>query len=152
MDVNLVLFKKDGSQKSFSLPSNVTVIGRRHDCDLHIPLMRVSRRHCQLNLNGETVKIRDLGSHNGTYLNGERIDGETPIKAGDYLQVGPLVFQLQIDGKPQKTAPPKEERTKAATQEPVLLAEDDDEMPELEDIDLDEKPGDDDFLAELEKL
>jgi len=152
MDVNLVLFKKDGSQKSFSLPSNVTVIGRRNDCDLHIPLMRVSRRHCQLNLNGETAKIRDLGSHNGTYLNGERIDGETPIKAGDYLQVGPLVFQLQIDGKPAKTVPPKEEQPKAATEEPVLLAEDDDELPELEDIDLDEKSGDDDFLAELEKL
>jgi len=152
MDVNLVLFKKDGSQESFSLPSNVTVIGRRNDCDLHIPLMRVSRRHCQLNLNGETAKIRDLGSHNGTYLNGERIDGETPIKAGDYLQVGPLVFQLQIDGKPAKTVPPKEEQPKAATEEPVLLAEDDDELPELEDIDLDEKSGDDDFLAELEKL
>jgi len=152
MDVNLVLFKKDGSQESFSLPSNVTVIGRRHDCDLQIPLLRVSRRHCQLNLNGETAKIRDLGSHNGTYLNGERIDGETPIKAGDYLQVGPLVFQLQIDGKPAKTVPPKEEQPKAATEEPVLLAEDDDELPELEDIDLDEKSGDDDFLAELEKL
>src|SRR4030042_436635 len=152
MDVNLVLFKKDGSQKSFSLPSNVTVIGRRHDCDLHIPLMRVSRRHCQLNLNGETAKIRDPGSHNGTYLNGERIDGETPIKAGDYLQVGPLVFQLQIDGKPEKTVPPKKEQPQPAPEEPVLLAEDDNALPELEDIDLDEKPGDDDFLAELENI
>ena len=54
--------------------------------------------------------------------------------------------------KPAKTVPPKEEQPKAATEEPVLLAEDDDELPELEDIDLDEKSGDDDFLAELEKL
>ena len=34
MDVNLVLFKKNGSQKSFALPSSITTIGRRHDCDL----------------------------------------------------------------------------------------------------------------------
>ena len=96
MDVNLVLFKKDGSQKSFSLPSNVTVIGRRHDCDLHIPLMRVSRRHCQLNLNGETAKIRDLGSHNGTYLNGEKIkpDHRHQLRDGDSLRLGRVSLTL----------------------------------------------------------
>ena len=37
MDVNLVLFKKDGSQKAFSVASDTTIIGRRHDCDLCIP-------------------------------------------------------------------------------------------------------------------
>ena len=149
MDVNLVLFKKDGSQKSLSLPSNVTIVGRRHDCDLYIPLMRVSRRHCELNLNSDTVKVRDLGSRNGTFVNGEKINGETPIRAGDYLQVGPLVFQLQIDGTPEKPAPPKKSERKAAPEEPLLAAEDDDE--DLPDLQVDDSDSDD-FLAELEKL
>ena len=61
MDVSLVLFKKDGSRKAFSLPSSVTVIGRRSDCDLYIPLMPISRRHCQLNHDEGVLKIRDLG-------------------------------------------------------------------------------------------
>jgi len=45
MVVNLVLVSKNGDQKTFPLPSNVTVIGRRRNCDLWIPLDSVSRRH-----------------------------------------------------------------------------------------------------------
>ena len=100
MDVNLVLFKKSGSQKIFPLPSSVTVIGRRRDCDLHIPVMSVSRRHCQLSYNEGVLKIRDLGSRNGTYLNSKLID-EAAVQAGDSIGIGPLTFVFQIDGRPQ---------------------------------------------------
>ncbi len=106
MDINLVLFKKDGSRKIFPLPSSVTVIGRRNDCDLCIPLMSVSKRHCQLNCDQGVLKIRDLGSRNGTYLNGKRIDGAT-IKAGDYIEVGHLTFLFEIDGQPETITNPK---------------------------------------------
>jgi pSer/pThr/pTyr-binding forkhead associated (FHA) protein len=105
MNVNLVLLKKNGSHKFFSLPSSVTVIGRRHSCDLCIPLMSVSRRHCQLNYDDGVLKIRDLGSRNGTYLNGKRID-EAMIQVGDSIKIGPLTFVLQIDGQPQTIAEP----------------------------------------------
>ena len=148
MDVNLVLFKKDGSQKSFALPSNITVIGRRHDCDLCIPLDEVSRRHCQLDRNNEILEVRDIDSRNGTYLNGRQVNGETPVKAGDYLQVGPLVFQLQIDGEPEKTTPPKDDGPKATPDEPELMVADDEEE-DLLDMDLDDSGA---FLDELEKL
>jgi pSer/pThr/pTyr-binding forkhead associated (FHA) protein len=103
MDVNLVLLKKDGSHKVFPLPSSVTVIGRRHSCDLCIPLVSVSKKHCQLNLDDGVLKIRDLGSRNGTYLNSKRIDNAT-IKAGDSIKIGPLTFVLQIDGQPENFA------------------------------------------------
>ena len=105
MDVSLVLFKKDGSRKAFLLPSSVTVIGRRSDCDLYIPLMPISRRHCQLSHNEGVLKIRDLGSRNGTYLNGKRIS-EAVIQAGDYIKVGPLMFVFQIDGQPENIIMP----------------------------------------------
>jgi len=106
MDVNLILFKKDGSQKTFPMPSDLTVIGRRQDCDLCIPLMSVSRKHCQIIVNNDTLKIRDLKSRNGTYLNGKRID-EATAKSGDYLKIGSLTFLLQIDGQPKKIVPPE---------------------------------------------
>ena len=103
MDVNLVLLKKKGLHKFFPLPSSVTVIGRRHSCDLCIPLMSVSKRHCQLNYDEGVLKIRDLGSRNGIHLNGKRID-EAVIQAGDSIQIGPLTFVLQIDGQPETIA------------------------------------------------
>jgi pSer/pThr/pTyr-binding forkhead associated (FHA) protein len=150
MDVKLVLFKKDGSQKAFSVASDNTIIGRRHDCDLCIPLTIVSKRHCQLNLNKEAVKIRDLDSRNGTFLNGKRIN-ETTVKAGDYIRIGPLMFLLQIDGKPEKIVPPKPKQAKpkpeAKVPPPKVLAEElSGSFPELE------PDKSDSFLAELEDL
>lgn len=153
MDVNLVLFKKGGSQKSFSLPDSTTVIGRRGDCDLCIPLKTVSRRHCQLNQNKETINIRDLGSRSGTFLNGKRID-ESVVKAGDYIRIGPLIFGLQINGQPEKIVPPKPAKPKQAKPKPApkapkgkALAEElSGSFPELEIDDSDS------FLDELEDL
>ena len=149
MDANLVLFKKDGSRKSFPLPSNVTVVGRRHDCDLCIPLMVVSRRHCQLSQNNEAVKIRDLDSKSGTFLNGNRIS-DAIVKAGDYITIGPLTFLLQIDGEPAKIAPPQQAKTppapKKAPEKKAALDDLSGSFPELEIDDSDS------FLAELEDI
>ena len=108
MKVNLVRFKKDGTQKSIPLPSSVTVIGRRHDCDLRIPIISVSRRHCQFSMNEGVLKIRDLGSQNGTFVNGNRVDA-AEIQAGDALKIGPLTFVVQIDGEPENVSLPMTE-------------------------------------------
>lgn len=106
MDANLVLLGKDGENKVFPLPSRVTVIGRRKNCDLRIPLESVSRRHCQFNIENQTLKLRDLGSRNGTFLNGKRIE-EQVLKPGDSIKIGPVEFAMQIDGQPEKvTAAP----------------------------------------------
>jgi pSer/pThr/pTyr-binding forkhead associated (FHA) protein len=162
MDVNLILFKKNGSQKVIPLPSNVTVIGRRQDCDLRIPITTVSRRHCQLCVNNQSLKIRDLGSRNGTFVNGKRIE-EATIKPGDNITIGPLIFALQIDGQPKEFVPPTpaaqkpplQEKAAATTPEEkesgsfltVAADEQSDDLPEL---DLNE--DDDSFLAELEDI
>ena len=137
MEANLVLLKKDGSHKAFPMPSTVTVIGRRHDCDLRIPLPTVSRRHCQFSLNNGALKLRDLGSRWGTYLNGKRIENETPVKPGDYVKIGPLVFVMQIDGKPEKIAPPAPTKKPAKPQkaEPKSEAPPDEAADSFADID-----------------
>ena len=143
MDVNLILFKKNGSQKVFPLPKDTTIIGRRHDCDLCIPLESVSKRHCQLNYNKKELKILDLGSRNGTKLNGKRID-ETVIQAGDSIKTGPLTFVLQIDGQPQTIAEPDLATRNSSNQDAAtkdIIDEQLDDFAELDDLDSLEKTG-----------
>jgi len=99
MQAVLVMFRSDGERRSFSMARDMTVIGRREDCDLRIPLGEVSRKHCRIVRDGDTLKLEDLGSSNGTFLNGQRVQ-EAILSPGDTLQVGPVVFVLQIDGQP----------------------------------------------------
>jgi len=99
MQVVLVMFRQDGERRSFSITRDVTVIGRREDCDFRIPLGEVSRKHCRLIKDGTSLRLEDLGSSNGTYRNGERVQ-EAELSPGDTLQVGPVIFVLQIDGVP----------------------------------------------------
>jgi len=124
MEANLVLLKKDGSQKTVPLPSSVTVIGRRHGCDLLIQLPTISRRHCEISQNGEFLKVRDLDSTWGTFVNGQRVKGEKAIKAGDSVRIGPLTFVCQIGGKPEKITPPRPAKP-AAKAKPAKAAVDD---------------------------
>lgn len=134
MEVKLVFMKKDGTTQPFPLPSDVTFIGRRQDCDLCIPLSVVSRRHCQLYTEFDKLIIRDLKSRNGTHVNGESIE-EVQLKAGDLLEVGPVKFVIQIDGVPEtfdeflskpteeairKTPAPPEAETQEADLEQIL--------------------------------
>lgn len=99
MQAVLVMFRSDGERRSFSIARDMTVIGRREDCDLRIPLGEVSRKHCRLIRDGDVMKIEDLGSSNGTFLNAHRVQ-EALLSPGDSIQVGPVVFVLQVDGTP----------------------------------------------------
>lgn len=99
MQAVLVMFRQDGERRSFSVARDITVIGRREDCDLRIPLGDISRKHCRLIRDGETLRVEDLGSSNGTFHNGLRVQ-EATLTAGDSVQVGPVVFVLQVDGVP----------------------------------------------------
>ncbi|MCU0918100.1 MAG: FHA domain-containing protein [Planctomycetes bacterium] len=107
MNANLVLLRKNGSHKTFALPRALTVIGRREDCDLRIPLPMVSRRHCVLRLNKDSLELRDLDSRGGTFVNDQRVESEVTVRPGDYIRVGPLIFVCQIDGVPKQIVPPK---------------------------------------------
>lgn len=104
MDANLVMFTPKGKRKDFPLTKSTIIVGRGEKCDLRVPVLAVSRRHCELTLADDVLNIRDLGSSNGTYVNNERIS-EAELDAGDRLVVGPVVFTVQIDGKPEEIEP-----------------------------------------------
>jgi pSer/pThr/pTyr-binding forkhead associated (FHA) protein len=128
MNANLVLLAKSGKQRVIELPGKVTVIGRRHNCDLRIPLESVSRRHCQLTCGDDGIVIRDLGSRNGILINGHKVKEEQTVNAGDYIQIGDVIFALQVDGQPASIKPP--------APAPVSLEADDTAVTDEDDLDM----------------
>lgn len=104
MEAALVMFKADGSRRDFPLERQRVIVGRKNTCDLRIPLTSVSRQHCELTLSDDRLVVRDLGSSNGTYHNSKRVQ-EATLEPGDELVIGPVVFTVVIDGKPQNIKP-----------------------------------------------
>ena len=157
MQAVLVMFRSDGERRSFSITRDMTVIGRREDCDLRIPVGDVSRKHCRLVRDGDRLRLEDLGSSNGTFHNGRRVEKDVQLSPGDSIQVGPVVFVLQIDGVPADeelqpvtmegaatTAAPTDEIAEEAPQELEAVAEENvEDLPSesleaLEGMELDE--------------
>lgn len=100
MDAKLVMFRNNGQRKEFPLAAeSSTSIGRGEECNLQIPLASVSRKHCELTVSPTELKVKDLASSNGTYVNNRRVN-EVVLKPGDRLVVGPIVFTVQINGEP----------------------------------------------------
>jgi pSer/pThr/pTyr-binding forkhead associated (FHA) protein len=78
----------------FSLDRVVVVVGRHRWCDVRIASPRVSRRHCCLALGRDGVLVRDLGSTNGTWINGQRVE-EGVLRPGDELSIAHCRYQLE---------------------------------------------------------
>jgi predicted component of type VI protein secretion system len=76
--------------------------GRGSECQVRPNSDWVSRQHCLLRVRPDAVSIRDLGSTNGTLVNGELIHEERRLRHGDQIEIGPLVFEVLFEG----AAPP----------------------------------------------
>jgi len=85
--------------KRLVLPQPEVIIGREPECQIRIGSSDVSRRHCQLFITDEGIKIRDLGSQNGTIVNDLAIEGEVLLNPGDEIRVGPMIFQIPAKKK-----------------------------------------------------
>jgi Domain of unknown function (DUF1707)/Inner membrane component of T3SS, cytoplasmic domain len=72
-------------------------IGRTRDCDLCLSDLSVSRLHAELVRNDEGWLLNDLGSHNGTRLNGWLVRETVPVRGGDRVQFGSVTFILRDD-------------------------------------------------------
>jgi pSer/pThr/pTyr-binding forkhead associated (FHA) protein len=96
MDVRLVIANPNSKTRQIRLRSQ-TLVGRSSECQLRIASGQVSRRHCLLMVTESEVKVRDLGSVNGTQLNGKAIPAETDVRIepGTTLTIGPMQFIVQ---------------------------------------------------------
>ncbi|MBI3864061.1 MAG: FHA domain-containing protein, partial [Planctomycetia bacterium] len=88
----------EGRQQGKTIPLNVRqfLIGREQDCHLRPNSDLVSRHHCVFTVDDFTIRLRDLGSTNGTYVNGERLQGQKVLNAGDHVAVGKLKFEIVV--------------------------------------------------------
>ena len=118
MQVVLIMFRNGGERRSFSVARNLTTIGRREDCDLRIPVGDVSRKHCRLVLSADNIRVQDLGSSNGTYVNGSKVQ-DAFLNPGDTVSVGPVNFVVQIDGVPDEPSWPRRRPWPPATPGPA---------------------------------
>jgi adenylate cyclase len=102
------LLSTTGSQ-SFELAEGAPlVVGRARACDLPIIHPAVSRRHAELWCEGDAVRVRDLGSSNGTLVNGLRVD-EARLTSGDVVTFGSVPFRLvAVEGDDVAHAPGRE--------------------------------------------
>jgi transcriptional regulator with AAA-type ATPase domain len=72
-------------------------IGRSAACEIALDDDKVSRQHARIELDGGQLKIRDLGSRNGTRVNGKRIGSEVRLVDGDQIQFGHSTARLELD-------------------------------------------------------
>lgn len=106
MTVNLVVFTEDGSRRDVPLKPGSHIVGRTEDAGVRIPLPSVSRRHCELTVDGSNLTVKDLGSSNGTFQNYEQIT-EATLAPGDVLGIGGCLLTVQIDGMPSEVEKPE---------------------------------------------
>ena len=81
------------------LQSKRFLIGREEDCHLRPNSDSVSRHHCAFIVDEFSVRVRDLGSTNGTYVNGQRVQGSVGLQSGDHVEIGNLEFEVVISSE-----------------------------------------------------
>lgn len=98
MKVRLSVQHRKANVKTVVLHSDA-VIGRSTECNLRLASGQVSRKHCQLFIDEFRVAVMDLGSSNGTFLNGDPLEAnvEVPLPPGAELEIGPVRFTVEYD-------------------------------------------------------
>ena len=83
-------------RREISVHQRDFLIGRGPDCDLRLTEGTVSRHHCIIHVGDDEATLVDLGSSNGTFLNGQRVRSRAPLHSGDELVVGAARFIVSL--------------------------------------------------------
>ncbi len=105
VDLKVVGGSRSGQLIPIAIPS--FMIGRAEDCHLKPRSELISRYHCVILSEEAYVAVRDLGSKNGVYVNGRRVDVEQELKNGDRLAIGPLEFEVVLTVELKSAPKPK---------------------------------------------
>jgi hypothetical protein len=92
---NVRLVSGDG--RTYPLAIGQTVIGRGDQANMRLPDVGISRRHARLDFDGAQVILTDLGSTNGTMVNGQRVSA-VALNPGDMIQLGTTTLTFRVDG------------------------------------------------------
>lgn len=95
--LKLIIEDDEGRKTVVPFVREEITIGRQEGNTIRLTERNVSRRHARLMRQNGHVVVEDLGSSNGTRINGERISGQSPVKDGDLIQIGDYDLALQSD-------------------------------------------------------
>ena len=101
----LLLTNGTGLAQQFSLGSGVSRVGRNSDNDIHLEHPSVSGFHCEITAAGDLFTIKDLGSTNGTFIDGRPIQ-QASLAHGQRLQLGQVELLLEAAGAEQTASVP----------------------------------------------
>jgi pSer/pThr/pTyr-binding forkhead associated (FHA) protein len=104
----LTVRRGPGAGTRFRIEAPAVTIGRHAQCDFQVNDVWLSRQHARITWTGAGYTLEDLGSTNGTYLNGERVGGPRALKPGDLVQLGEeveLVFEVAAPAGAERPAP-----------------------------------------------
>jgi len=88
-------------QKTHPLDKPRMVVGREPTCEIHIDNLGISRQHCEFVPRGEAFVVRDLGSSNGTYVNGRKIT-EHFLNDADEIIIGKYTLKFKNEAQVQQ--------------------------------------------------
>ncbi len=98
------------TDRRYRLEQGTVVIGRAADATLRIDSGGVSRHHARILVNGAEARIEDLGSKNGTFIDGRPVTSPSPLKDGDEVRIGPVALRFRVtsaaDATETMTEPP----------------------------------------------
>jgi len=121
MEVKLKVLTGKNSGKAINVPVKRFLIGRADDCHLRPKSDAISRNHCAILVSDDEAVVRDLNSRNGTFLNGEAVEGDHVLVTGDVLKVGKIEFELIVKAKKKK----KKKKKNHSKPQPVKAKADD---------------------------
>ena len=96
MVAKLIVASGKSAGRSIALKHGKLLIGRAEECDIRPLGDEVSRRHCQVLAEGDSLTVEDLKSRNGTYVNGAKIAEKTRVTDGDIIRVGPIELRVSV--------------------------------------------------------
>ena len=130
MDHQLLVVRGRSASEIIKLEEGVTIVGRHDECHLKIKSSQVSRQHCHLFEKKGLLLVKDLGSANGTYVNGKRVKEQQVLEPGDELTIGDVQLRVEKIGQPTTAAPQSRATSKVETaivsSPPIPTAEVDD--------------------------
>jgi DNA-binding winged helix-turn-helix (wHTH) protein len=97
------LFRLVWGQREVALTDGENILGRGSDSLVWIDAHSVSRRHARLRIDSGLATLEDLGSKNGTFVNGVRLTTALALRDGDELRIGSVPMTLKIYAKPAST-------------------------------------------------
>ncbi|MBW3539774.1 MAG: SpoIIE family protein phosphatase [Planctomycetes bacterium] len=95
-----------GEATPYQLSGEETVIGRLPECSIQLQSNMVSRKHARLIREGDRVFVEDMGSGNGTFVNGQKIENRVELSHDDRLKLGPILLRFESDSPPPKKPEP----------------------------------------------